>query len=857
MRSPYAYAPSTSPAGADLFNALGELAGTRNDPAVAEQPTGTVTLVFTDIERSTLLLQQLGRDRYAEALELHRRLLRKAFERHGGYEVDCEGDSFFIAFSRADDAVHAAKEVQQALAGSDWPGGNPLRVRIGIHTGEPLAAPPKYVGMDVHRAARIMAAGHGGQVLISQSTSALVAGVVVRDLGEHRLKDLTAPERVYQLGEGEFPALKSLSRTNLPIASSPLVGRERELNDLVELISDSIRVLTVTGPGGSGKTRLALQAAADVIDEFRDGVFFVPLAPLRDPSLVLPTALQTVGLNTLEELRELDVLLLLDNFEHLLAAAPSLNGVLSTAPRLKLLVTTRAPLRISGEREYALDPLTRADAMTLFVARAAAAGRSVAPDETVAEICDRLDNLPLAIELAAGRVRLLDPIALLERLERRLPLLTHGGRDAPERQRTLRATIDWSYDLLGEEQRRVMRSLGVFAGSFSFDAAERVAAAGLDELEALVELNLLKPIGGSRFLILATIREYAHERLDEDEQNLVERRHREYYAEFIAKSFASDQIVDPAWLDLIDVDQANYRAALTSFIDEGDGAVELVSFLGRFWHARGMVVEGLRWVEETLASDSTSGEPRELVLRWAFPFALYQGDYDRAEALARQRLELAESLENDRLIAQALMNMGRVAEARGDLDTASAPYEEALTIARRLNDPTILASSLLNVGWVMSLQGGHCQALRLVEQALDIYEQVGDGLRIAVALHDLGWLAVRRGDMTNAAARFRDSIGRGRSFESVGEIGGCLSGLGVVAEQAQADERALRLFAAWEKLLRESGHTREPWAKEVFDAVVDRLRERLPPPAFDLAWSEGDNFSLDDALDLALSSDEA
>ena len=471
-------------------------------------PTGTVTFLFTDIEGSTLLLSELG-ERYADVLAEHRRMLRAAVSEHGGFEVDTQGDALFAAFPRASDAVAAALQAQAELAAS------PVLVRMGIHTGEPILANEGYVGVDVHRAARVCAAGHGGQVLLTQTTRDLIGDYEVSSLGEHRLKDLSEPQHLYQLGFTEFPPLKTLDATNLPIVATALLDRKDEVRELVSLLSNGSRLVTVTGPGGTGKSRLALQVAAELVGDAKDGVFWVPLADLSDSDLVMPTIAQALGARevTVPALNR-DALLLLDNAEHLLSAAPSLAELLARAPRLRLLVTSRAPLRVSGEREYPLAPLPDADAIELFVERARAVGREVQPNGSVAAICRRLDGLPLAVELAAARTKFLDPESLLLRLEHALPLLTGGPRDAPERQRTLRAAIEWSYQLLDEQTRAIFSRLAVFVGGCSLEAAEEVCGADLDELAALVDLSLLKPVGSDRFLMLQTIREYALELLE-------------------------------------------------------------------------------------------------------------------------------------------------------------------------------------------------------------------------------------------------------------------------------------------------------------------------------------------------------
>jgi len=471
---------------------------------MAEPPSGTVTFLFTDIEGSTRLLHTLGRERYGELLAEHHRLLREMWAKHDGHEVDTEGDAFFVAFAQASNAIAAAANAQRALAEAQWPEGVELRVRIGMHTGDATVGGGTYVGVAVHRAARIAAAAHGGQALVSETTRALCAdeqfaGVGLRDLGPHRLKDLTEPQRLYQLliegVERDFPPPKTLENrpTNLPTQPTTLIGREQELREVEGLLRrEDVRLLTLTGPGGTGKTRLALQAAADLIEQFANGVYFVALAAIADQALVVPTIARTLGvreqggtalLETLHNLlHERRMLLLLDNFEQIVEAAPTIASLLASAPDLKVLATSRTPLHLSGEHTYDVPPLavpdvgrlpelnalTQFEAVALFIERAQAAksGFTVTNENApaIAEICVRLDGLPLALELAAARVRALPPQALLTRLDRRLKLLTGGAQDLDERQRTLRATIDWSYNLLSEGERALFVPLSVFVG---------------------------------------------------------------------------------------------------------------------------------------------------------------------------------------------------------------------------------------------------------------------------------------------------------------------------------------------------------------------------------------------------------
>ncbi|MGZ4338185.1 MAG: ATP-binding protein, partial [Gaiellaceae bacterium] len=487
---------------------------------MAELPTGTVTFLFTDVEGSTRLLHERG-DAYADLLGEYRRALRECFGRHGGVEVDTQGDAFFVAFARASDALAAAAAGRDALASG------PIRVRIGLHTGEPLVADGGYVGIDVHRAARIAAAGHGGQILVSQSTRDLAGSGSLYDLGEHRLKDLTAPERIYQFGEGDFPPLKSLNATNLPVQPTPFVGREQELAHVLALVS-SHQLVTLTGAGGSGKTRLALQAAAEIVEEYPDGVWFVSLAAVRDPQLLEPTIAQTVGSpdDLRAFLRGKKALILLDSLEQLLPVAAGIVASLDT----RVLATSRTRLNVVAEQEYPVPTLPLDDAVALFTQRVRQLRPAFEADEYVTGIAERLDGLPLAVELAAARVKVLTPKQILERLGRSLELLTSGAQDAPERQRTLRATIEWSYQLLGTREQELFARLAVFAGGFELEAAEAVCAADLDVLQSLVDNSLLRLSDAGRFFTLATIREFALQKLlESSDVGPVQRRHREYF----------------------------------------------------------------------------------------------------------------------------------------------------------------------------------------------------------------------------------------------------------------------------------------------------------------------------------------
>jgi predicted ATPase len=602
-------------------------------------PSGTVTFLFTDVEGSTRLLHEVGAEAYASALAEHRRILRGAFARYGGVEVDVKGDEFFVVFPSAPGAAAAAREVVAELASG------PIRVRIGVHTGTALLTDEGYIGVDVHRAARIAAAGHGGQALLSESTASLVEEDV-RLLGEYRLRDLLEPIRLYQLGEGEFPPLSSLGGTNLPVQPNAFLGREPELARVLSLLSDAhVRLLTLTGAGGTGKTRLALQAAAEAAGEYPDGVFWVPLQALRDPNLVEPAIASTIGARNgiAEHLGVKRALLLLDNFEQVVSAAPRLRDLCAAAPNVKLLVTSREPLHLAAEREYAVPPMREHEAVVLFGERARAVKWDFLEDDAVPEICRRLDCLPLALELAAARVKALSTGDLLRRLDRRLPLLTGGPRDAPERQRTLRATIAWSYELLEAEEQRVFASLAVFSGGFTIDAAEHVCGADLDVIASLVDKSLLRH-DGERYFLLEVIAEYALERLEEaGELEPLRRRHADYYLEF-ARS-VEDLIRSPraaALLDRLERDHENLRAALAELPDlTSDRALRLA-----IWGLAGRL--------------QSFGDA-----------ALDRGDVGEAERLYRESLEIGRRLSDDLLTAYCLAGLAAVAAARGERAVAA------------------------------------------------------------------------------------------------------------------------------------------------------------------------------------------
>jgi len=769
---------------------------------MSQLPTGTVTLLFTDIEGSTHLLQQLG-ERYADMLATCRQLLRTAFQQWNGVEVDTQGDAFFVVFARASDAVSAVIDMQRALTSHDWPNGAVVALCIGLHTGEPTRTAEGYVGLDVHHAARIMSVAHGGQVLLSQTTRELVQhnlpeGVSLSDLGEHRLKDLQRPSHLYQLIiedlPADFPPLKTLdnSPNNLPIQPTSLIGREKEVAALLNLLRrEEVRLLTLTGPGGTGKTRLGLQVAAELIDIFPDGVYFVNLAPLSDPALVLPTLAQTLDIKESAELPLLELLksslhlkhllLLLDNFEQVVLAALQVAELLAACPKLKIMVTSRMALHVSAEQEFAVPPLMLPDpkhlpalvvlsqyeAVALFIQRAQAVKSDFqvtnATAPAVAEICVRLDGLPLAIELAAARSKVLPPQALLARLGQRLAVLTSGARDVPERQKTLRNTIEWSYLLLDAYEQRLFRRISIFVGGCTLEAIEAVcieldtnATSGqiLDRVSSLVDKSLLQQTEQEgeemRLVMLETIREYGLERLTSSgEWEETQQAHANYYLWF-SEEEVEPQLWGPRqvrWLQRLEREHGNLRAALRWFLEQGtstqsiEKALRLGAALRSFWLTRGYYSEGRTFLEQALArSEGSEGSIRAKGLRAAASMADAQGDNDRMEALSKESLTLYRQLGDRRGIAYALFYLGGVSANRGDYATASQLAEEALALRREVGNKHDIAWSLYLLADLVSQQGEYSRGHVLLEESLALFRELGNTRGIALALTSLAWM---------------------------------------------------------------------------------------------------------------------
>jgi predicted ATPase/class 3 adenylate cyclase len=762
--------------------------------AAAPQPSGTVTLVFTDIEGSTRLLDELGPESYRSALGEHRHAVRRAFGARGGYEVDSAGDGFFYAFSTAADAARAVGEALAALEGG------PARIRAGIHTGEPIVDGPKYVGLDVHRAARVMAAAHGGQALISQTTRDLLDdGFAVRDLGEHRLKDLSAPQRLFQLGTGEFPRLRTLHLTNLPVPATEFLGRDRELEDVVAKLRNGVRLLTLTGPGGTGKTRLALQAAAEAADDFADGVWWVPLASLRDPGLVLRHAAQTLDVieqpdRPLEDvlaemLKGKPMLLVLDNAEHLLPEAAGAIATLRDLDGPKLVVTSRERLQVTGEHVYPVPQLTPVEGLDLFAARASAIDPAFEGDAAVAELCDRLDNLPLAIELAAARTGALSPEQILERLVSRLDLLK-GGRDADPRQQTLRATIEWSFDLLTPAERELATRFAVFAGGATLEAVEEICEADLETLASLVDKSLLRH-DDDRFWMLETIREYGSDQLDDAGREDVIERHGAFFERFAADAEAGLRGREgAAWLDLVEQELPNLRQAMGRSLERDGGArtLRIAAGLGRYWEARSCATEGRRWLEQALAAGPVADGARAAGRYWTGALAFFQGDLETAVDTFAEAAESARAAGDVYLEAASWAYLGWVASERGDTAGAAAPRERGRALLARLTDPWERSEVLL------PLSGGQFEGGTITKEVLALKRELGDVIAISDSLNNVGWDALTVGDLDRATANLEEAVDLARKLEDTFRITLATCNLGLAAVlQERYDEAAAQL----------------------------------------------------------------
>lgn len=868
-------------------------------------PTGTVTFMFTDIEGSTRLLQRVG-ESYPDLLGDHNRILREAIAASGGTEVQTEGDAFFAVFPSAAGALRAAVQAQRGLASHAWPDGDVIRARIGLHTGEGILSDGNYVGLDVHRAARIAAVGHGGQVLISDTTrvlaeSGLPADVGLRDLGRHRLKDIEKPERLHQLVIDDlsdtFPPIRTLDarRTNLPPERSALVGREREAIEGAALLERS-RLLTLTGPGGIGKTRLAMRIAADQLRRFRDGVYLVDLSPITDPTLMIGTigaALMVrehpgrdMAASVSEHLRDREMLLVLDNVEQIVDAAGTVRRLLDTARGLTVVATSRVPLHLTGEQEYPVPPLalpepTGADpeklveneAVVLFMQRAT----NVRPQmrlssddaAAVAQIVIRLDGVPLAIELAASQAKLLDPRAILARLGKALSLGTIGPKDVPDRQRTLRSTIEWSYDLLAPEDQRLFQRLGIFRGGWTLESAEAICGPGLDHevldgLARLVDHSVVRlgeaGNGEPRFAMLETIREYALEQLassgDLDE---LQRRHAEHFrdlAEAAESELTRQERV--AWLARLEQEVDNLRAALDWA--EGTGNVETGSrtaaAIWRFWQQRGRLSEGRDRLERLLSMPSPSRDDvRARALGALGGIAYWQNDTSVTRASYQQAVDLARGVGDPRLLASALFDLSFVPFMDHDADRAESILREGLAVAEETGDRLLTADFWTGLAFLEFDRGRLADGIALRRRAIELHRGEGDGWKVAENLIGLAMMSRSAGDVDAARGHLREALGMLSQANDTISMSGALTGLALVAVDDGLPERAARLVGAAARIRQDVGGGIPP---ELFDRWGDpasEARHALGDPAYERARAEGYAMSVESAVAFAAQAD--
>ncbi|HET9848234.1 MAG TPA: tetratricopeptide repeat protein [Candidatus Dormibacteraeota bacterium] len=872
---------------------------------MSDLPTGTVTFFFSDIEGSTRLIQQLGAD-YPQALLAHHAIQRQVLAANGGHELRTEGDSFFIVFASALQACATAAAVQRQLAAHAWPKGSQVRVRIGLHTGEATLLGNEYLGIDVHRAARVASAAHGGQVLVSDTTrvlaeQALPPDLHLKDLGVHRLKDLARPERLFQLSidgcQSEFPALRTLESTpnNLPTQMTSFIGRDDQVRDAKELLEKS-RLLTLTGPGGTGKTRLSLRIAADLLDRFPDGVYFVPLAAIHDPELVPSTIAQALSIQTsgnrrpiealADYLHDKQALLILDNFEQLMPAAPVATRLLEAGPKLRVIVSSRTVLRVYGEQEYQVPPLAIPDlkslpglaalsqfeGVRLFIERAIA----VKPDfqatndnaPAIAGICQRVDGLPLAIELAAARVKLFAPQALLNRLEKSMSVLGTGARDLPGRQQTLRGAIQWSYDLLDANGQRLLARCSVFARSGSLEQleavcgpAEEVGAEVVEALDQLADQSLLRRLpdySEPRFLMLQTIREFAADRLTEvGESERIQRRHLEAFTALARESQAHLFGAEGReWLDRLEIDHDNVRAALEWAIAAGDAraAMELAASFWRYWQMRGHLHEARRRLTAVLAMPNSAAFPKERLaaLEAAGGVAYWQADMEQAQRIYTECLEMTRVLGDDRAVGNALYNAAfpRIfASASAERAEALRLLAEALLLFRKVADETGVARVLWGTGNVYYFGGDYAAALPILQESEALWRKIDDRFGLAWSLHTLGLVALHMGDVERARQAWIDAV---RLFVAAGDVSGLilqLDNFSALALRKREFVRAARLWGASRNLQETSGTGLVRLSRGDEGRTG---REGLREEEAATAWADGQALSLDEAVAYAL-----
>ena len=872
----------------------------------ARLPTGTVTFMFSDIEGSTRLLAALG-DRYPPVLEAHSRIVRSAIDAHAGMVVSTEGDSFFAVFPSALSAVHAAADIQRGLAAHTWPPDSAVSVRIGIHTGEGRLGADNYVGMDVHRASRIAAAAHGGQTILSATTQALVGmelgeDLSLEDLGPHRLKDLPSLDRLWQLDvEGlphDFPSLKSQDArpNNLPELATPLIGRSDELRTVAELLQRR-PLLTITGPGGAGKTRLALAAGRQALADFVDGVFFAALEEARDRASVVSAIALALGVRekperdleegVLQFLHERELLLILDNFEQVMSAAPLVGEMLTRSKGLRIVVTSREVMHLSTEQTYDVPPLALPDpgrlpplsaiseyeAVALFVERA----RAVKPDfnlnaenaAAIAAICAHLDGLPLAIELAAARLRLLTPQQILERLDRRLALLSGGAADLPERQRTLRGAIDWSYELLDEPERRLFERLSIFAGGWTLQAAEDVCRPTselgvdlLDGLSSLADKSLLraeKDEAEPRFVMLQVIREFAYDKLEaRGEAAAMRRRHAENVMSFAQRAGPELVRFDMRnWNQRLRRDEENLRSALRWALEAGepDFGLRTASAIWRYWLYWGVPREGRDWVQALL---DKPGAPREMASKAQGLAALasliyWLGDMSRADNLYSQALDIYRQLGDEARVTETIDAMCWTAVGQGDFEGAMARVQEAMDRYRNIGDRAGVARMdawIKTGGFFMGFGVPADEALAASKEVIVTAREQGNAWNMINAQGEIAGIYRQIGDIPRAIEAFRTTT---ELYVGLGYLG-MLPWLKMLArlELERGDgERAATLGAIAERAIENLGGELPEEITHVGNPLED-ARGLLSEAAYVRAVAKGRVMDFEEAVAYAL-----
>jgi predicted ATPase/class 3 adenylate cyclase len=862
----------------------------------AALPTGTVTFLFTDIEGSTRLLQDLG-DGYAAVHDQHAAILRHAIGAAGGVEVSTEGDAFFVAFPSPVAAVGAAVAAQRALAAHDWAPAPPVRVRMGVHTGAGVLGGDDYVGLDVHRAARIAAAGHGEQVLVSDATRGLVAhalpaGVSVRDLGVHRLRDIAVPERLWELVVAglrvDFPPPRTLDARldHLPVQLTSFVGRQQEIAEVGRLL-DRTRLLTLTGPGGVGKTRLAVAVAGRLRDRFAAGVVFVPLAAVTQPEPALAGIARAVGADLagtraplealVEHLGDDRWLLVLDNLEQVTDVAGDLGELLARCPGVAILATSRTALGLRAEREYAVPPLSlpadpagvpvealmSSPAVALFVERARVGRRDFALTQrnawAVVELCRRLEGLPLAIELAAARTRLLDPDAILGRLAGSLDALGTGAVDLPPRQRTLRATVDWSVGLLEEAERSLLEVAAVFVDGWTLQAAARVA--GLDEdraldlSEALARHSLisLDPTDrGPRLRMLETVREFVAERLAaRPDLAEIQRRHAEYYRGLAEQADRPLRGTGQAeWFERLEAEARNLAAAVEWYLAHDPAPLpHLFRVLWLFWSARDHLDEARAWVDRLLPAADALDPPARAELAWTALVTADEVGDDQAVLAARQRLgPLLDGIDDPYLQAVSELAMAWTAPVVGDLDGALRGALAALEQLRGQDEPFWTALAVATAGIVETTVGRHDDAQRHLREARDLGKRFDDAWMAAFSLVQLGTLAVVRGRLEEARALLEEALELSLAAHSTRSVTLCLAAFAQLAFVEGDGERAALLAGAAEGLRRRVGLRSLVALRQGEAELVAQVRQALGADRFEEVFAAGGRLTQQEAV---------